>query len=752
MKKIHKTIISFTILGILTFNLTACSIDEINSKFLNKIPGVSIDMENNNTEEERINVLNIRRSFSNSYTFKDYDIVTTPSVSDYTINSDFSNVINADQFSYLIENNEDFKNKMLQNGFAVTSGYNDEFFSSYETNRYNYVPNFITTDAMVHTYHLYFAHLLKTIEKDYFYSQLVTLSNTMTEESLKQYNEVKGTDFEAAALRNVAYFTVAAKLLDSNTSVDPLVADIVNQELSLIDSQAGITESPLMMWNNPSDDPIREDYTQYIVRGYYTEDEKLSAYFKTMMWYGRMSFRQSNDEETKSALLITNAMTNKQAILAWSNIYDVTSFFMGISDDPGVYDYYGYMDYVYGEKNVRDIATDNDSFELFKKEISNMRNPSINSIPIEEGKSDEEKIEAIKAFRFMGQRETFDADAFQQLIYSNILENSTAEYRMLPSAMDIPAVFGSTVAQNILREQGAYDYNKYEENMTKLQEAVPESDDPVWSASLYNGWLNMIEPLTKEKTDAGYPAFMTNDSWAKKQINTFLGGFTELKHDSVLYSKQVYAEMGGAPVDERDDRGYVEPEPELYARLANLSALTREGLKSYGMISDEDIENLTRLQELSENLLTISNKELKDELPSDEEFELIQTFGGQLEHFWYEALKDQAVDGYLRPDEHPAALVTDIATDPNGSVLEIGTGRIDNIYVLVNVGGSIRIAQGCVFSFYEFSQPINERLTDEEWRVMLGIQQKTDSDGNPIFEDNPTVEQPSWVYDFKTRN
>ena len=99
-----------------------------------------------------------------------------------------------------------------------------------------------------------------------------------------------------------------------------------------------------------------------------------------------------------------------------------------------------------------------------------------------------------------------------------------------------------------------------------------------------------------------------------------------------------------------------------------------------------------------------------------------------------------------------SALVTDIATDPNGSVLEIGTGRIDNIYVLVNVGGSIRIAQGCVFSFYEFSQPIDERLTDEEWRVMLGIQQKTDSDGNPIFEDNPTVEQPSWVYDFKTRN
>ena len=39
---------------------------------------------------------------------------------------------------------------------------------------------------------------------------------------------------------------------------------------------------------------------------------------------------------------------------------------MGISDDPGIYDYYGYMDYVYGEKSAADIASDNDSFELFK--------------------------------------------------------------------------------------------------------------------------------------------------------------------------------------------------------------------------------------------------------------------------------------------------------------------------------------------------------------------------------------------------
>ena len=52
---------------------------------------------------------------------------------------------------------------------------------------------------------------------------------------------------------------------------------------------------------------------------------------------------------------------------------------------------------------------------------------------------------------------------------------------------------------------------------------------------------------------------MRSEQWARKNLSTFLGSYTELKHDSVLYAKQVMAEMGGAGMDEKpDDRGYVE--------------------------------------------------------------------------------------------------------------------------------------------------------------------------------------------------
>ena len=50
---------------------------------------------------------------------------------------------------------------------------------------------------------------------------------------------------------------------------------------------------------------------------------------------------------------------------------------------------------------------------------------------------------------------------------------------------------------------------------------------------------------------------MTNDEWQKKSLESYLGSYTELKHDTVLYAKQVMAEMGGGDDTVYDDRGYV---------------------------------------------------------------------------------------------------------------------------------------------------------------------------------------------------
>lgn len=319
---------------------------------------------------------------------------------------------------------------------------------------------------------------------------------------------------------------------------------------------------------------------------------------------------------------------------------------------------------------------------------------------------------------------------------------------MLPSALDFPAALGSAEAEKLLTAAGAMEYEGYGANLAKLQDYLSDPPQQLWTASLYGGWLNTLRPLLAEK-GAGWPQFMQNEAWTRKNLNSFLGSWTELKHDTVLYAKQVYAEMGGGPMEEKDDRGYVEPEPVLYSRLAGLARATADGLAQYGVLRDADADNLERMTELARQLAVISEKELRDELLSDEEYDLILSFGGQLEHFWYDALADEASDGVITSADHPAAVITDVATDPDGGrVLEVGTGQVNSIFVIVSVDGVLRLARGGVFSFYEFAQPLDQRLTDEKWRKMLGID-RFDENGN-FVDESVDVPPPEWTASFLT--
>jgi hypothetical protein len=57
-------------------------------------------------------------------------------------------------------------------------------------------------------------------------------------------------------------------------------------------------------------------------------------------------------------------------------------------------------------------------------------------------------------------------------------------------------------------------------------------------------------------------------------------------------------------------------------------------------------------------------------------------------------------------------------------VLEIGTGYVDRIYVIVpDDEGSFRLAAGGVYSYYEFPWPTHDRLNDDRWRKMLATDQ-----------------------------
>nr|MCR5307150.1 DUF3160 domain-containing protein [Oscillospiraceae bacterium] len=175
---------------------------------------------------------------------------------------------------------------------------------------------------------------------------------------------------------------------------------------------------------------------------------------------------------------------------------------------------------------------------------------------------------------------------------------------------------------------------------------------------------------------------------------------------------------GDPEIPDNDDRGYVEAEPLVFARLKALVEATSAGLDDYGMISKKDKKNMATLAELAGKLQTIAEKELKGVMPSNQEFDLIRGYGGQLEHF-YDEIKDSFNVGEESEyaNTNSPALVVDIATSELQGVLEVATGNPMCIDVIVEFGGKLRCVSGAVYSFYQFTN--DTRMTDSEWREKL---------------------------------
>ncbi len=644
-----------------------------------------------------------------------------PAVSHEAIAPDLSNVVSA----FLLSPQQ--RAHLAQNGFVVSPSEEKEFYTLYEKARYNNEPVFVSSDSLLHVYHLLFDKVLRTLERERFIPILKQLNALMLAGVQEQYEELRGTALEESARRNVAFFAVASRLLGPTVEIPAYATDLAEAELALIEAHAGIMSSPLFPGL-----PLGEDYTQYIPRGHYTRGEDLKAYFRAMMWYGRMTFRligpvdPRGREETRRALLIVQALAaDAEAASLWQAIYEPTVFFVGRSDDLLCSEYVEVMARVYGGIPGDPSAfADEEKLTAFMREASELRPPRILGIVIFSskfvGRSDRDAYveETTKGFRFMGQRFIPDSYIFGQLVHEYIWG------RELPKALDILAVLGSERAYAILDQEGETGYYNYPESIARLREEFAALPEEEWTQNLYWSWLYLFFPLL-EAPGEGYPQFMRGPAWLDKSLNTVLGSWAELRHDTILYAKQSYSMAEGgwkAPPEPTPPKGYVEPVPEFYARLAALAAMTRGGLKERGLLNALDEGSLRSLEDLALALKGMAEKELAGQPLTEAEYGRLRYYGMELEELTFAA--SDAYEGAggtpITSEEIQSAVIADVHTSPNcGAVLEVGVGRIFVLYAIVPVEGELVIAKGGAFSYYEFPWPMDDRLTDEAWWEML---------------------------------
>lgn len=620
----------------------------------------------------------------------------------------------------------------------------------------------ITPDTMLHAYHKYFELTLEQLEQhelsqalgDFLIDLHSNLARAVKEseglakdryQNLEAQIVLARVLFENKNRAKPSYFASPAeeqKYLDQDETADsltnaekilarysgdlrPELAAAVSQDLAEIYAAKNIGASPLF---RQYDDQIKTDYTQFTPRSHYAKNSALRAYFRTMIYLGRSSYLLNSDLAlTDTGLLAKQMATKSQSgrtpLASWKRVSAVTGFYTGVSDDISYDEWLAFANKILGEDIGSDATlTAPENIAKLKAALSQLRKPRILSdVIVDENIAARDKdslLEQSLSFRVFGQRFSFDAWILNDLTAGQ--EKTETRLPSTPSALFVPAVFGDSQARDysgeFLKRSDNFSQTEVDGFLVKLgkkREDIRKISASEWLSSLGGSWLYVLGALTHDY-GSGYPLYMRSRSFLSKQIQSFLGSYAELKHDTLLYAKQSYAELGAGGDNQPLPpivKGFVEPNLEFWNRFNALIGRTEELFADNNLFQDQGArDRLRQFRDISAFCSSIAEKELRSQAITDDEYEKLRTLKLAFMAQPFEAVDPTKISGQT-------ALIADVHTDAvKDQILYEATARPYLMLVIVSNEDSPRVAVGLVYNHYEFTDKIDSRLTDEIWR------------------------------------
>jgi len=608
-------------------------------------------------------------------------------------------------------------NAIGKNGFAIVPGEEDQLFHIYERNDYRQFPSFVTTDLYLQAFHMFFDCLLKETEEQKF-SPMVTLFVKQNYEQMMQLaSTTTDAKIKAAAEHNAAYYAIAYELnTGKSLPVPASFSELVKEEINHVNA-AETTRSRFLGYTEARNMPMFI-YNIYRPRGHYTRNETLKRYFCAMMWLQNAPFGTDKDDQLEQALLLAQTIGgNANLTKQYKDITEPITYLMGMPDDVSILQVYAEIQK--SGSTVSELINDKKKFEAIRKALEELSKKQSIIKP---------KFQASSPFKIclMPQRYMPDSEVLQEMVDYE----STPTLRDVPKGLDILASIGISSAERILiqelKEQEKW--NKYTSNLEQMKKRMGEID---WNQTVANKWIAALKDVNSK--NAQYPKFMLSPQWDKKNLNTALASWAELKHDAILYAKQpMGAECGGGGPPEPYVKGYVEPNIAYWTKAIELIDATMDVLKRFDLVTEKGTTAATDLREQAEFLLNCSKKELAGKNLTEQEYRQIETIGSTFENITLNLIKepDQFLMGWgnVNGADKKISVVADVYTansynNPDKSVLYEAVGPAHEIYVVVELDGYLYLTRGAVFSYREFQEDIAApRKTDEEWQQELQTQ------------------------------
>jgi hypothetical protein len=644
---------------------------------------------------------------------------------------------------------------------SVDHGQRYSFGSLYYAIYTRDLPVLVTTDSILHALHRTYDDVLMELEQTFFTAALDELLSKCHEELA---SVAPGYGRIAQNCRDVdLYLTVARNLLKGagapvGDRIHPgrdawngailvrskLDQDVETKEILDLVRSLELQSALRGEFTHVYGGKRSIDYSQFQPRGHYAKTAALSRYFRAMMWLGRADTgwnvlppdRQSgivsdSPRELRNAVLLTELLQSTGAVERLRQMSEIIDFLVGESDNLTVFEMLELM----RKNEVGDVgdlvsshAIENMQDALRK---SDMATQQIRSQVIVSDPNDLYQVPPPGVYQLFGQRFMIDSFVLSKVVYDSIIFNGEKVKRKMPTGLDVMFALGNDSALPLLEKE--LTKFPYASNLKAGEEFVGTLPQDFWRQNLYNVWLDSLRSLTIDvSAEKHLPEVMRTETWQRKQLQTQLASWTELRHDTVLYAKQSYtaSELCEYPT------GYVEPYPETYARIKFFAeeAARRLEVADYKLASrdftdmkNRQVEFFNGMADTLGRLETLARKELSAQPFTDEDQLWLKKLidirsrgsGAPTYSGWYCQL---FYGGGHRSAEWEPTIV-DVHTDPDSkSVLEQAVGNCNFLIVAVDNEDDRMIYVGPAYSYYEFRQPASERLTDELWVRMIATQ------------------------------
>ena len=649
--------------------------------------------------------------------------------------ADSKDVVNMDNLInpfQLKEFDSKLYNMLGKNGFAIVPAEHNQLFHVYEKNDYADFPSFVTTDLYLQLFHLYFDCVLRDVEEKHLDSLMIVFSSQM-EAEMKTLTSSQDAEVKAAAEFGQAWFAVASWLFShdkapasaATLNVPEAYKKMVMEEITkAIDAENGYSD---MLEYFPPEEMF--GYSLFRPRGHYTRSKVCSRYFRGMMWLQTAHFGTNKPSKMKQIVLIANVFNQQPKLRAiYNKVSEPITYLMGTPDN---------VTLIQVANQIKEMGLPIEQLLSSRKDMANLTK-DIEEIAKRQMRIELKKTRGSKyVVDIMPQRYQPDAEA----LIATTDQDSPVSLRPCPKGLDWMAVMGLPGAERILIDE-LKETQRWTGFPKALTTARKKAATTPWEACVANQWMYTLQSLGD--TAQSLPYFMQSPQWQKKNLNTALASWAELKHDAILYAKQpMLAECGDGGPEPPVVKGYVEPNVKFWEKAIALVTRMDKVLTTYGLQTEKAKAVYERIKEMAEFCRDISKKELNGGKITDEEYNQIEIIGSMVENISLELVSEdnEMLQGWsdVVSTDKKVAVVADVFTASGENVaiddkcvLYEGVGPAYEIYVVVEIDGSLYLTRGAVLSYREFTRWISDpRLTDEEWQQEL--------------KKSPTGGTPSWM-------